>query len=121
MTVTREQILAYEDSNIGRVEVPEFGGEVCVATLSAAEADKISKLGEDGVPSNVGLVILGACDEDGKRLFKPGDAAALAKKPARALTKIAQKVLDHNGMGPDAAAEAKNASSGTESAASASA
>lgn len=114
MTISRDAILAFEDTNIGRVTVKEFGGEVCVATLTAEEADQIRKLPED-VPSNVSLVILGACDEDGKRLFKKGDANALGKKPSKALTTIANAILDHNGLLAKSADEAKNGSSGTAS------
>ncbi len=112
--LSRDSILAFEDTNIGRVEVKEFGGEVCVATLTAEEADQIRKLPED-TPSNVSLVILGACDEDGKRLFTKKDASALGKKPSKALTTIANAVLRHNGLLADSADEAKNASSETES------
>lgn len=112
----RKAILAYEDTNIATVAVKEFGGDVCVALLSAEEADQIKNLGEDGVPSNVGLVILGACDDDGKRLFTKKDAAALGKKPSRALTTIANKILEHNGLLASAVDEPKNVSSETDSA-----
>lgn len=112
--LSRDSILAFEDTNIGRVEVKEFGGEVCVASLTAEEADQIRKLPED-VPSNVSLVILGACDEDGKRLFKKGDAGALGKKPSKALTTIANAILRHNGLLADSVDEAKNGLSETAS------
>lgn len=114
MTVSRDTILCYEDKNIGRVEVVEFGGEVCLATLTAEEADFIRRLPED-VPSNVSVVILGACDEGGKRLFTTADADALKRKPSKALTTIANAILRHNGLIADAADEAKNASSETAS------
>lgn len=117
MTVSREIILGFDTVEIDRVFVKEFGGDVCVATLSADEADQISSLGEE-FPATVGLVILGACDEDGKRLFTKKDAAALSKKPAKAIGAIAKKVLSHNGLGSEAAAEAKNDSSETENSAS---
>jgi hypothetical protein len=84
---------AFKDDRIGKVEVPEMGGEVCVASLTVAEADKIKSLGEATVPAVVGLVILGACDEDGKRLFKDSDAEALGKLPASALGKVANAIL----------------------------
>ncbi len=114
MTVSRSAILDYEDTNIGRVEVVEFGGEVCLATLTAEEADFIRRLPDD-VPANVSIVILGACDEDGKRLFTTKDAGVLKKKPSKALTTIANAVLRHNGLLAEAADEAKNASSETAS------
>lgn len=112
----RKAILAFEDTNITTVHVTEFGGDVCVALLSAEEADQIKNLGDNDIPSNVGLVILGACDEDGKRLFTKKDAPALGKKPSRALTTIANKILEHNGLLASAVDEPKNASSETDSA-----
>ncbi len=114
MTVSRDAILAFEDKNVGRVEVKEFGGEVCVATLTAEEADHIRKLPEN-VPSNVSLVILGACDEKAKRLFTTADVDVLKTKPSKALTTIANAVLRHNGLLAESADEAKNASSETAS------
>lgn len=113
--LSREAILGHKDTNIGRVSVDEFGGEVCVAMFSAAEADRFrSAIGETTMPMNVLLVILGACDEKGERLFTDADAEALGKQPAKALTTIANKVLEHNGLTGDAVEEAKNASSETE-------
>ena len=115
MSLNREAILGFKDNRISRVDVPELGGEVCIATLTVAEADKIRVLGENDVPAVVGLVILGACDENGKRLFSAKDEAALAKLPADALAKIANAVLKHNGMNSDDSGETKNGSSETAS------
>lgn len=115
--LSREAILGHKDTNIGRVEVAEFGGEVCVALFSAMEADRFrSAIGSEvGMPINVLLTILGACDEKGKRLFTDADADALGALPSKAVTAIANKVLEHNGLTGDAVEEAKNASSETES------
>jgi len=120
MSVSREAILGFKDKNIGKVKVKEFGGDICVATLSAIEADAIRNLPE-GIPSNVSVVILGACDESGERLFTLDDAAELGKKPSKHLTTIANAILKHNGLLAEMADEAKNASSETESEDSASA
>ena len=117
MSLSRAAILGHVDTRIGRVDVPEMGGEVCVASLTVAEADKIRTLGGD-VPAVVGLVIMGACDDKGVRLFSDADAEALGKLPASALGKVANAVLAHNGLAED---DAKNASSETASDASASA
>jgi hypothetical protein len=118
MSLDRETILAFKDDRIGKVEVSEMGGEVCIASLTVAEADKIKSLGEGDVPAVARLVILGACDEEGKRLFTDKDASALSKLPASALAKVANAILDHNGLGGDG--DAKNGSSETASDASAS-
>jgi hypothetical protein len=112
MSLSRDAILGCNTTDVSKVSVKEFGGDVCVATLTAAEADRIKEAGSNGMPSNVFLVILGACDDKGVRLFTDADAEILAKKPARALTRIANKVLQHNGMTDDEG-EAKNASSET--------
>ena len=106
--LTREKILGHVDTRIGKVDVPEMGGEVSVASLTVAEADKVRTLGADGVPAVVRLVILGTCDADGKRLFTDNDAEALGGLPATALSKIANAVLSHNGLTSEAAEDSKN-------------
>lgn len=117
--LSREAILGHKDTNIGRVSVEEFGGEVCVAMFSAMEADRFrASIGEAGIPMNVLLVILGACDDKGVRLFSMEDAKALGEQNSKALTTIANKVLEHNGLTGDAVEEAKNDSSETEEGAS---
>lgn len=112
LMLSREAILGFKDDNIAKVEVPELGGEVCVARLTAAEADKIRSLGDD-CPFIVGVAILGACDADGNRLFTDKDKAALSKLPATVVGQVSNAILKHNGLlGGD---EAKNGSSETAS------
>ncbi|MFZ5745278.1 MAG: hypothetical protein ACOY7T_12450 [Pseudomonadota bacterium] len=104
----RDAILAFKDKRIGKVEVPAFGGEVGLATLTAAEADRIRTLGEDGTPASVGIVLLGACDETGERLFKDDDKDFLAGLPAAEVGMIAKAILEHNGLTGDSQDAAKN-------------
>ncbi len=109
MIVSRDNILGYEDAEIDRVFVKEFGGDVCVGLLSASEVEQMGKV--EGIPTMVVIAILGACDETGKRLFTMKDAPALSKKPAKALALISNKVLEFNGQTGDAQEELKNGSS----------
>lgn len=118
--LTREAFLGHVDNRIGRVDVPELGGEVCLAGFTVAEADSFRKLDPES-SAVVALVVMGVCDEKGKRLFTEKDYDALAKLPAAALGRIASAVLEHNGLGKSAVDEAKNGSSETASDASASA
>ena len=104
----RELILAHRDARIGRVKVAEMQGEICVASLTAGEADKLARLDGEKYPATVGVVILGACDDQGVRLFSDADAAALTALPASAMKKIADAVMEHNGLSGEAAAELKN-------------
>lgn len=121
MTLDRKAFLGFRDDRIGRVTVEEMGGEVCVASLTVAEADKIRTLGDDGVPSAVRLAILGACDDKGIRLFTEDDIPMLMALPASVLGTVASAILKHNGLARDSSDEAKNASSETENGDSASA
>lgn len=112
--LSREAILGHKDSKIGSVYVEEFGGDVCVAMFTAAEADRFTKeLGNAEMPTNVFVTLLGACDKKGERLFSDEDVTALAALPSRALTTIANKVLEHNGLVEKSVEEAKNGSSET--------
>lgn len=98
MTLSREAILRHVDKRIGKVEVEEFGGEVCVASLTVAEADRIRTISDSDVPASVVITILGACGGDGVRLFTDADIDALKAMPASAISKIANAVLKHNGL-----------------------
>ena len=121
MSLNRDKILGYVAKPKGKVDVAEFGGEVWIAELTVDEADQFRTLGTDGVPANVRLAVMGACDEKGARLFSEDDIPALRKLPAAAMTTIGNAVLRLNGASGEAADEAKNDSSGTETDASASA
>jgi hypothetical protein len=115
MSLSREDFLKHVDKRIGRVDVPEMGGEVCVASLTVAEADQIRGLGEDGIPAGLKIAILCVCDESGKRLFTMDDVEALKAMPATAIGAIATAALKHNGLNGDSSEEAKNVSGAAES------
>lgn len=113
MALDRDKILGYVSKPKGSVPVPEFGGDVFIAELTVDEADQFRTLGADGVPANVRLAVLGACDETGKRLFTEEDIPALRALPARAMTLIGNAVLRLNGSTEEAAEDAKNGSGET--------
>lgn len=110
--LSRKDFLALEDKNIGTHCVPELGGEVGLACFTVDEADQISKLGEGDVPATVRIVIMGACDDKGDRLFTDDDIPVLRKKLAKVVGPLSNAILRHNGLIGD---EAKNASGETES------
>lgn len=94
MLLTREQILKTDDLPRETVEVPEWGGSVCVRTLTAAERDRFELQFADskdkGRPRllRAPLVALTACDETGKPIFSVEDIAALAAKSSAALGRV---------------------------------
>jgi len=98
MALTKEAILAADDLPRRKVEVPEWGGDVYVRTMTGAERDawEISFVPEAGGEkrdlSNIRakLAVLACVDEQGKRLFDDADVEALGQKSASALERIVE-------------------------------
>lgn len=95
MSLTREQILAADDSRIEAVDVPEWGGQVFVRMMSGAERDAYeramydkSKLGQLGENARAHLASLTVCDEGGNLLFSQKDVEALGRKSSAALERV---------------------------------
>lgn len=95
--LTKQQILDAQDIKTETVSVPEWGGEVRVRALSAAERDQFEDkvVKRDGKRSRVVLTDIRArlaaicmVDEAGKRLFSDAEMAELTKKSAAALQRV---------------------------------
>lgn len=95
--LNRDAILQAQDLTKELVEVPEWGGEVYVRALTAAERDRYigSSMLQRGKEQSVNfqnisakMCALAICDEDGKRLFTDADVQALAGKSAAALNRV---------------------------------
>ena len=90
--LTRDLILAAEDLPREKVEVPEWGGEVWVRAMTAAERDRLEEAVLDGKAASVRALVAAMCmvDERGERLFGDQDVEALARKNAQALDRVFQ-------------------------------
>jgi hypothetical protein len=107
MILTKDQILAAEDLKRETVEVPEWGGEVIVSTMTGAgrdawEFEVYGMKGEDRNVENIRAKLIAACvvDESGALLFpSPKDVIALGKKSARALDRVWAAARKLNGIG----------------------
>lgn len=96
--LSKEDILKRTDLETEEVEVPEWGGTVLVRALSGTERDAyeascMSDRGKQGMVRNLAnvrakLVVRSLVDEDGKRLFTDGDAAALGETSAAVLDRL---------------------------------
>lgn len=92
--LTRDQILAVKDITTKTVNVPEWGGEVTLRGLTAAERDNFDTAVLDARRRNeptfarARLVALSAVDEKGDRLFKDSDIPALSDKAGSALDRL---------------------------------
>ncbi len=109
--LTRGAILSADDLKAELVEVPEWGGEVRVRTLTGNERDAyIGDLFINGKVSRVEQTakFLARCivDEAGKAIFSEDDVTALGAKSTTALQRV-QVVADRlNAIGEAAVEEA---------------
>ncbi len=103
--LTREAILAADDLRAAYVEVPEWGGQIRVRSLTGTERDALdgergAALARGAIPPNwrTKRVALAIVDEDGKSLFSEKDVAALGRHNGAIIDRIDDVVLDLSGM-----------------------
>ena len=103
--LTKEQILQAEDLKTETVEVPEWGGSVCVRTMTGTERDAFEQsIVENKGKTNLANIRARWCaavviDESGNRLFDDKDIAELGKKSASALDRVFAVAQKLNGFG----------------------
>jgi len=95
--LTKEDILNARDIVKELVQVPEWGGEVYVKSLTGAERDQFEASVVEMRGSNqrfnmknvrAKLAAIAICDEAGERLFSAEDVATLSQKSAAALDRV---------------------------------
>lgn len=105
--LTKDQILGTDDRQAIEEEVPEWGGSVLLAPMSAIERDafEASMLDNKGKSDknrlrNFRARFIASCivDESGNRLFSDKDIVALGQKSAAAVSRLFEKCRDINGM-----------------------
>lgn len=110
--LSKDQILSSNDIHVEELPVPEWGGSICVKTLSADERDQIEaamiEVGPNGQPKMTKMKKLralvafyGICDDKGNRIFTEGrDIDALSKKSAAALDRVVARIQALSAMSP---------------------
>lgn len=99
--LSKQNILQVKDSVIERVSVPEWGGEVCLRSITAAERGFIEAAaatykeskGKDASFARtftVKILSMALCDEEGKRLFSDDEVSQLAQKNAKVVARLAE-------------------------------
>lgn len=116
MALTKEAILAANDLQTRVVDVPEWGGEVILKTLSGMERNAFENSlyrinGERATPNmaNMSAKLLARVivDEQGNRIFTDGDIMALGGKSAAVLSRLFEIASEMNGLGEDAIDDAE--------------
>ena len=107
MRLSKEAILAAEDTRTEEVEVPEWGGSVLVRGMTGRERDDFEssmliqdggQAGRDLRNTRAKLVAKCAVDGDGRRLFADDDVAALGEKSAAALVRVFEVAARLSGL-----------------------
>lgn len=110
MSLSREEILAVVERRAGEavaLDVPEWGGEVRIRRLTAAEAERTGLTNDEQPPDVVARVIAASLvDDEGEPLFNEGDVAALADADLSAATRVFVACVKANGLGSEALDEA---------------
>ena len=97
----RKSIFKAVDLDIKKVEIPEWGGELCLRGLTARERDHFeASIGASANLDNLRarLVVLTVCDESGSRVFKDSDAIELGKKNAQVVNRLFEIARSMSGM-----------------------
>lgn len=118
MILTREQILNAPDRKGEPVDVPEWGGTVLVAPMTAVDRDELETrflTGREGdglapeVMRGLRAFVAAACivDEHGKALFTRDDIEALGKRSAIALDRVHTAGWKASGLQNDSEEQAR--------------
>lgn len=99
--LNRSAILSVDDFKYATVPCPEWGGEIRVRGLTAAEQATIARKVNDKKTDDIAVVvaIMGIVDGDGNRVFEVSDKDALKGRSYAVLDRIAKKILELSGSG----------------------
>lgn len=106
--ISRDEIRAHSKTVITlpreTINVPEWGGEVCVREMTALERDRFervhlaSKANGDGDSFRARLCVATVCDDQGAPLFKAEDVEWLANGSSVVLDRVSEVALRLNGF-----------------------
>lgn len=107
MVISKSRIVAATDTKLNTVNVPEWGGEVCLKTLTGSERDSFeeSYSGEKMKNFRCRFLVLTLCDENGERLFADDEADVVGKKSSLVISRLFEKAWQLNAFS-DAAVDA---------------
>jgi len=99
MGLTRDQILQAKNPKPIKVEVPEWGGDVYIRSMSSKQRDDYEADAAKGIDRKnfrARMVAMTACDEEGNLLFTEEDIEALAEKDCKPMSRLLSIALDLN-------------------------
>ena len=98
MALNKAAILAAGDFKLDKVNVPEWGGDVFIKTITGLDRDRF----EDGYSEQKmknfrsRFLVLTLCDEKGERLFTDAEVEELGKKSSLVINRLFEKAWSLN-------------------------
>ncbi len=98
MALNKAAILAAGDSKTEKVNVPEWGGDVFIKTITGFDRDRF----EDGYSEQKmknfrsRFLVLTLCDDKGDRLFTDAEVDELSKKSSLVINRLFEKAWSLN-------------------------
>ncbi|MBQ9402115.1 MAG: hypothetical protein IJU38_07060 [Clostridia bacterium] len=102
-------VLSADDFVYADVDCPEWGGTVHVRGLTAGERSSISRRVKAGDQQDleISVVIFGAVDQNGDRLFTKADRDQLKQKSNTVVNRLARRILELSGGDDETMSETK--------------
>lgn len=98
MALSKSAILLAGDVKLDKVNVPEWGGDVFIKTITGLDRDRF----EDGYSEQKmknfrsRFLVLTLCDEKGERLFTDAEVEELGRKSSLVLNRLFEKAWSLN-------------------------
>lgn len=120
MALSKKAILEAKDIKTKEVDVPEWGGSVCIRVISGADRDVFEQAYSEKKMDafRTRFLVLTICDEAGERIFTNEEVEALNKKSSKVLNKLFDEAWEFNAFTPAAVEALGNDSPSDQSASS---
>lgn len=102
-TLSVDDVLNAKDVRYDLVDVPEWGGKIRIASLSAGDVIEWLELNNDGVrgrAAGIHLILKAWVDDAGKHIGNVAHVEALRKKDAQASGRVVNAIMAMNGLSP---------------------
>lgn len=115
--LTRDAILGARDFEVKKIQVPEWGGEVCLRPLSCREVELFQdelaerRMGDDRfslADLRASLLSKALCDESGEPMFDAKDVISLGKKSHAVMDRLFAEARKLSGIDATVEGDEKN-------------
>ena len=104
MALSKKAILEAKDIKTKEVEVPEWGGSVCIRVISGADRDVFEQAYSEKKMDafRTRFLVLTLCDTSGERLFTNDEVEALNGKSSKVLNRLFDAAWEFMAFSPAA-------------------